>query len=191
MDRQKEDVTAAMIIDFVLLGYGAVMAPMWNKVLAQSKRDSLNGGNAGTIKDEINDLIKGSGALAKDIVTSKMKAASERGTDIKVADAMQMIAQGWRETIEKSAEKLFDGSEDSVLKLTLLMTDGAMIEKKVISELNPSEALGSLKKTLNSQLIPLVWSTTSAQIYPVIIRVSRPKACSAIVVGATQQQQGC
>jgi hypothetical protein len=43
-------------------------------VLAQSKRHSLKGGNAGTIKDEINDLIKGSGALAKDIVTSSMKA---------------------------------------------------------------------------------------------------------------------
>jgi squalene cyclase len=92
-----------------------------------------------------------------------MSRASEHGTDIKVADAMQMIAQGWRKTIEKSAEKLFDGSEDSVLKLTLLISDVAMIEKKVISEPNPGEALGSLKKTLNSQLIPLVWSTTSAE----------------------------
>lgn len=81
------------------------------------------------------------------------------------------IANSWREGIESTMKQLFDGSDSSILKLSLLMTDGAMLDSKILEELNPSELYPELKRVLNAQLIPLTWSVSSAKLYPVIIRV--------------------
>jgi hypothetical protein len=81
------------------MGYSMVMGPIWNKgtstpgltftiddprlirvtntarvVAAQSKRPELGDGNAGTLKDEINDLVKNSATLAKDVYSAHYKA---------------------------------------------------------------------------------------------------------------------
>ncbi|KAM0330967.1 hypothetical protein ACHAQA_003924 [Verticillium albo-atrum] len=156
----------SIIIDIAVMGYGLIMGPVWNKWLVP-----LNPGpNAGTVKDEVNDLVKNGATLAKDVYAHNNKAADPLGTQTKIRTHMKDLAKAWRSSIADLNKKLWDGSDDSILKLNTLMQDGSMLERALLEQ-NDQEALqASFEKVLSAFLIPQSWAVSPSLLYPVIIR---------------------
>lgn len=96
-----------------------------------------------------------------------------------VAKAIKEIVATWRENTQRMTESLFDGSDGSNLKLTLLMDNAAMLTEDALDGIDPNSMTATLKKALHAQMIPITWSVSAENMYPVIIRVSA--RCSSIV----------
>lgn len=116
--------------------------------------------------------LEGIGVLDKLGTDTRAHRQTDAGTKMLVAKAIKEIVVSWRENAQHLTEGIFDGSDSSNLKLTMMMDGGAMLTEGALEGIDQISMTTALKRTLHAQMIPITWGVSAENMYPVIIRVS-------------------
>ncbi|KAL5338818.1 hypothetical protein BJX70DRAFT_398377 [Aspergillus crustosus] len=118
-----DGLSVLIILDIVALGYGAVMAPFWNRWAKDWKFSTDHPDGFNTVKDFTNDMTYQGITLAKDIIASGDPVDTENALEEQLA----RITFSWKQANRQYAEQLFNGSNPSIDRLWNIIDDGKVI----------------------------------------------------------------
>ncbi|EGS17235.1 class V chitinase-like protein [Thermochaetoides thermophila DSM 1495] len=135
-----------LLVDLLTLGTLSIGAGWFNTVLKQTAYFRSRGSDVfDNIKDVTQILIGQGTTIAKDVLPDKEKKWSQEGKD-KFTHYLGDVVDGWLKIVNMTLVKIFDGSDSSIDLLWKAMSDGKLIEGKVLSQSTLSD--GDRVKTL-------------------------------------------
>ncbi|SPN96486.1 uncharacterized protein DNG_00014 [Cephalotrichum gorgonifer] len=160
----------SIVLDILMLGFGFVMGPMWNKVIIP-KVNPAGKPDIGSLKDTVNDAVKNSVTLGKDLFTKSntIPPKDEVGLQTAIRSSFLGMVEAWRESIGEMNRIMFNGSPSSVLMLEGLMAGGRMLDREVIEKTEVEDLQKRLKRVMSAYMIPLTWRLSPEVFWPIII----------------------
>ncbi|KAF5507162.1 Multidomain esterase [Colletotrichum aenigma] len=162
------DLSVAILIDILTLGYGAVMAPTWNKAINKVPWAKNNGDDFSTLKDFTNDMVLGGFTLTKDLIGNVVTSP-----DSALTVNLKLVINAWETAIDKFAIEIFSGKGD---RLSKMIANGKMISSVTVIP-STKELRAEIDKALYATLIPLGWKISNRDLNPFIVDSKR--SCDA------------
>ncbi|KAI8261062.1 Multidomain esterase [Colletotrichum sp. SAR 10_98] len=162
------DLSAAILIDILTLGYGAVMAPTWNKAINKVPWAKNNGDDFSTLKDFTNDMVLGGFTLTKDLIGNVVTSR-----DSALTVNLKLVINAWETAIDKFAIEIFSGKGD---RLSKMIANGKMISSVTVIP-STRELRADIDKALYAMLTPLGWKISNRDLNPFIVDSKR--SCDA------------
>ncbi|KAI8222584.1 Multidomain esterase [Colletotrichum sp. SAR 10_96] len=162
------DLSVAILIDILTLGYGAVMAPTWNKAINKVPWAKNNGDDFSTLKDFTNDMVLGGFTLTKDLIGNVVTSR-----DSALTVNLKLVINAWETAIDKFAIEIFSGKGD---RLSKMIANGKMISSVTVIP-STKELRADIDKALYATLIPMGWKISNRDLNPFIVDSKR--SCDA------------